>query len=81
MKLRWERPREGLARGFGDNGHELAQVAHVYSANHDDLGWTTYLTHEPGDPGELFESFPTAEAAMAAAEAAIGLGQDETEEP
>ena len=68
MRLRWERPRDGLARGFGVGGHELAQIAHVYSAVGDDLGWMVLLMH---DQGELFDHFHTADLAMRAAEEAL----------
>lgn len=77
MRMRWERPNQGLARGFGDGGHELAQVAHIFSAGGDDIGWVVYLTHEPGDPGEMFEPFASVEMAMAAAEAAVEPSSDE----
>lgn len=72
MRLRWEPPRQGLARGFGPDGHELAQVAHVYSASGDDLGWTVLLVNPEG---ELFDRFETAAEATAAAEAALDVEQ------
>jgi hypothetical protein len=68
VRLRWEVPYDGLARGFGPGTHELAQVAHVYSPTGDDLGWVVWLTHEGG---ELFDHYASAELAMAAAEAAL----------
>lgn len=68
MRLVWEKPNQGLARGFSDDGPELAQVAHVYNASGDDLGWIVKLTH---DQAELFDHYDTIEQAMGAAEAAL----------
>lgn len=68
MKLRWEPPRQGIARGFSPAGRELAQVTHTYSASGDDLGWTVLLLHPEG---ELFDRFETVAEATAAAEAAL----------
>lgn len=68
MRLRWESPNQGLARGFSPEGVELAQVAHIHSPTGDDLGWVVWLTLEQG---ELFDQFPTITAARAAAEQAL----------
>jgi hypothetical protein len=67
VDLAWEPPNDGLSRGFSADGHALAQVAHVYSATGDEIGWLAWLTHG----GELFDQFPTIEAARAAAQAAL----------
>lgn len=37
-RLVWEEANDGLSRGFSDEGHELAQVAHVFSATGDTGG-------------------------------------------
>ena len=68
MDLHWERPLQGLARGSDLDGRELAQITHVFSTTGDDLGWTVWLTQAEG---ELFDRYPTAELAMAGAEAAL----------
>jgi hypothetical protein len=68
MSLRWERPQQGLSRGFSPEGHELAQVVHVHGPDGDELGWIAWLVHEQG---ELFDHFPTVDAARAAAEKAL----------
>lgn len=67
VKLEWEPPNDGLSRGFSADGHELAQVAHVFSAGGDEIGWLAWLAHG----GELFDQFATIDAAQAAAEAAL----------
>jgi hypothetical protein len=74
MRLRWERPRDGLARGFSVEGLQLAQVAHIEHADNGDGRWMVLLLHPEG---ELFDLFGSAEEAMAAAETAI----DWTREP
>lgn len=73
-KAGWEPPRQGLARGFSDAGQELAQVSYVYSGRGDDLGWTVWFVHQEG---ELWDHFDSAEAAMAAAEAALDQQPEE----
>lgn len=72
MRLRWERAHhEGLCRGFSPGeGQELAQVAHVFGPDGTDNGWIVLLTLQQG---ELFDHYPTPEAAMAAAEAALDV--------
>ena len=67
VRLVWEEPNDGLSRGFSDEGHELAQVAHVFSATGDEIGWVAWLAHG----GELFDQFATIDAAQTAAEAAL----------
>jgi hypothetical protein len=66
--LRWDRPRAGFARGFSDEGYQLAQVAHVKSPDGAREGWAVLLLHPEG---ELFDQFDTPDEAMAAAEAAV----------
>lgn len=67
MRLDWERPNDGLSRGFSADGRVLAQVAHVHSASGEEVGWLAWMTFE----GELFDQFATMEAAQAAVEAAL----------
>lgn len=67
MRVVWEPPNDGLSRGFSDEGHELAQVAYVYSPTGREIGWVAWLTHV----GELFDQFATLEAARAAVEDAL----------
>jgi hypothetical protein len=67
MRLVWEQPNDGLSRGFSADGHALAQVAHVFNAAGDEIGWVAWLTHG----GELFDQFATIDAAQAAAEDAL----------
>lgn len=68
MMLRWEHTHESMRRGYSVEGHQLAQVAHVFGADGNDNGWIVLLTHQQG---ELFDHYPTPEAAMAAAEVAL----------
>jgi hypothetical protein len=49
-------------------GNVLAQVAHVIGAGGADEGWMVWLFHEQR---ELLDRYPTAEEAMAAAEAVL----------
>jgi hypothetical protein len=70
MRLRWERSHVGMCRGFSVEGHELAQVAHVYGPDGRDNGWIVLLTLQRG---ELFDHYPTPEEAMAAAEVALDI--------
>jgi hypothetical protein len=70
VRVVWEPPNDGLSRGFSDEGHELAQVAHVYSPTGDDIGWVAWLRHG----GELFDQFATLEAARHAVETALDGG-------
>jgi hypothetical protein len=72
MRLRWERGRhESLWRGFSvEEGHELAQVAHVFGPDGSDGGWIVLLTLQQG---ELFDHYATPEEARAAAEAALDV--------
>lgn len=68
MELRWRRAHAGLYRGFAPHGLELAQVGRAAGPGGSDYGWMVWLTLEQG---ELPDRYPTAEAAMAAAEAAL----------
>ncbi len=56
-----------MHQGSAD-GIVLAQVANVVGAGGADLGWMVWLFH---GRGELTDRYPTGEAAMAAAEAAL----------
>jgi hypothetical protein len=74
VRLWWEPPNHGLSRGWSPEGIELAQVGHIRSREGEDIGWIVWLTLEQG---ELFDQFPTIEAAQAAAEAALeAIDQD-----
>jgi hypothetical protein len=68
MRLRWEHTHESMRRGYSVEGHELAQVAHVFGPDGHDHGWIVLLTLQQG---ELFDHYQTPEAAMAAAEVAL----------
>lgn len=69
MELQWECVRLGMHRATV-GGVALAQVAHMIGPRGSDHGWMVWLS---GEPDELAERYPTAEAAMRAAEEALEL--------
>lgn len=62
-----------LARGFSDEGYQLAQVAYVESSDGTYAAWMVLLLHPEG---ELFDHYETPYEAMAAAEAAVEWNAD-----
>ena len=68
MKLVWKRMYLGSHHGYSDDGRHLAQIGHVIGSDGNSQGWLVYLVHHQG---ELFDRYPTEEAAKEAAETAL----------
>jgi hypothetical protein len=68
MDLTWECCRMGMHRATAD-GVTIAQVAQVIGPGGTDKGWMVWLY---GQPEAFPDRYPTMEAAMAVAEAALG---------
>jgi hypothetical protein len=71
MPLRWERKGLGRYTAYSEEGHQLAQIAHIVGPGGADVGWMVWLTLKQG---ELFDHYPNAEEAMTAAERALTPG-------
>lgn len=66
MEVRWERAAADVYFGFVGS-QQVAQVAHVFSTDHTDLGWVALLSPQE----ELWDHYRTPDEAMAAAEVAL----------
>lgn len=67
MDVRWDQGHT-IYRGWTADGHQVAEVASLVGPRGEDRGWMVWL---PQKQVELFARYPTAEAAMAAAETAL----------